>query len=105
MSESKRIELLEIIKKDENVLRVGFVAELFGSTLDMLDKDTQTFKNIKEKLGEDQYIRMMTSLANSFLSTLYINGAKDNEEQFERLKLVNKVNKDLTTYKRFKEDD
>lgn len=99
MSEQKRIELLEIIKKDKNEMTVGMVARLFADTINMLDKDTQTFQNVKDKLGDDQYIRMMTSLCNSFLSTLYINGAKDGDEQFARLKTVDKANKDLKTYK------
>lgn len=89
-NEQKRICFLKVIKADKNEVTVGAVADLFASIVGLLDKQTQTFKNVKEKLGEDQYVRMMTSLTNSFLSSLYINGAKNTEEQMERYKTMKK---------------
>ena len=97
-NENERIKFLSVLEKDTNEVTVAEVSDLFRGVVANLDKSTQTFKNVKEKLGEDQYIRMMTSLINSFLSTLYVNAGKDREEQIERLDRVNKINEDLITY-------
>lgn len=103
-NEQKRIDFLKVIGSDQNTLTVGQVADLFRGTLSLLDEKTKTFSNVKEKLGEYQYIRMMTSLANSFLSSLYINGAKDEKEQMQRLIEVNSINEDLISYKEIKDN-
>ena len=103
-NEQKRICFLKVIKADKNEITVGEVANLFALTIGLIDKQTQTFKNVKEKLGEDQYIRMMTSLVNSFLSSLYINGAKNEEEQMKRYKEVKKINEDLISYEEIKDN-
>lgn len=104
-NEQERIKFLSVLEKDTNEVTVAEVSNLFRGVVANLDKSTQTFKNVKEKLGEDQYIRMMTSLVNSFLSTLYINAGKDRKEQMERLDRVNKINEDLITYQEVIEKD
>jgi len=95
-NENERIKFLKELEQDTNEITVAKVVYIFRSTLRILDSKTQTFKNVKKKLGEDQYIRMMDSLINSFLSTLYINAGKDKAEQKARFKKVNKINEDLT---------
>lgn len=94
-NEKKRINLLKKIRADKNTIMVKDVEECFTGTLFLLIDKTKTFAMVKEKLGEDDFNRMLHSLANSFLTSLYCTAGKDKDEQLARLKEANKTNSDL----------
>lgn len=91
----KRIKFIEIVKSDTNTLCVGDVAEIFSGTLNMLMEKTETFKKAKEKLGEEDYTKLLHSLCNSFLCSLYCSASKNEEEAKERMSLCANTNSDL----------
>lgn len=91
----KRIKFIEIVKSDTNTLCVGDVAEIFSGTLNLLLDKTETFKKIKEKLSEHEFNKMLHSLCNSFLCSLYCSASKNEEEAKERMSLCANTNSDL----------
>lgn len=93
--EQKRINLLDIASEDTNVIKVGEVMKIFSGILDTLVNSTNTFKEVKQKLGDDAYTKMLHSLINSFSSSLYITASKDEKEFEKRMTLVNDANSDL----------
>lgn len=98
MSEKDRITVLEIAREDSNSITVGDAVNVFCSTLALCEKTTNTFKNVKKKLGKEDYIKFITALSNSFVSTLYVNSSKDEQEFEERYKLITEANADIIHY-------
>lgn len=94
-AEKRRIELFEKARKDTNTVEAGKVVEMFRGLIAGLQTNTKTFQMIKEKMGETNFIVFIHSLSNSFISTLYVNAGKDEQECLERLKYVDSVNGDL----------
>ena len=93
-----RIDMLEKIKKDKNKIRVKDVSEIFAGIMNVYFEHTKTGQMFKKKLTKDEYIKFLHGFSNSFLSTLYVNGAKDKKEFEERNKFVHEVNADLLAY-------
>ena len=104
MAEQDRIDLLNIIRDDNTKVSVAKVTEVFCGIMAVMDKNSKTLKRIKNKISEDEYIQLMTSICNSFLSTLYINAAEDEKDWNDRLEVVEKANKDLISYKEVLEE-
>ena len=94
-SEMRRIELFEKASKDTNKVEAGKVVEMFRELIAGLQTNTKTFQMIKEKMGESNFIIFIHSFSNSFISTLYVNAGKDEQECLERLKYVDSVNGNL----------
>lgn len=94
-AEKRRIELFEKARKDTNTVEAGKVVEMFRGLIAGLEKNTQAFQTVKKQMGETNWIIFVHSLSNSFISTLYVNAGKNEEEQLERLKYVDSVNGDL----------
>lgn len=94
-AEKRRIELFEKARKDTNTVEAGKVVEMFRGLIAGLEKNTQAFQLVKKQMGETNWIIFVHSLSNSFISTLYVNAGKDEQEQLERLKYVDSVNGDL----------
>lgn len=96
--EQQRIELLKKVTSDKNKIEVKLVTEIFIETLKIYFDQTQTGKAVKDNLTEAQYNRFLHGFTNSFLSTLYVNASKKQEEFDERLKYVTAVNNDLLVH-------
>lgn len=94
-AEKRRIELFEKARKDTNTVEAGKVVEMFRGLIAGLEKNTQTFQRVKDQMGETNWVIFIHSLSNSFISTLYVNAGKDEQECLERLKYVDSVNGDL----------
>lgn len=93
--ERKRIEMMDKITNDQNLLSVSDVCEIFSNTLSMQIKKTNTFKNVKKKLTEEEWIKFLSAIIVSFFSSLYCSAANDEEQFKERTKYVTEINKDI----------
>ena len=95
MPTEDRRKLLDEIMSDQTEVRVCDVARTLGGTLQLLERKTNSFGDVIDKIGEDAYVRMMHSLLNSFLSTLYVNAPNNEAVRMERLAAVQSANSDL----------
>ena len=96
MPKSKeKIDLLDKIIQDENQIEVGDAAEIFFQLFIYYFEKTNTGKIVKSKLTEDEYIAYVTGMTNTYLCSLYVNGAKDDKQQQERIMEASLANEDV----------
>ena len=95
MSEQDRIKLFEIIKEDNNTLRVKDVVEVFSGIFLQYFEISKIGRTVKSKLTEDEYVSYVTGFVNSFLSSLYASASKNNKELKKRMDLISQCNKDV----------
>ena len=93
--EQGRINLFKLISCDQSEVTVSLVTEIFCQIFFSFFDVTETGKEAKAKLTEDEFVRFTTGFVNSFLSTLYANAGRDEKEQLKRMEVVAKVNKDV----------
>lgn len=99
MPEKERIQLLHIISLDTNKIEIKLVTDIFLGTFINYFEKTKSGKEVKQKLTDDEFKRLINGVSISFLSSLYLS-ASDSKEQFEaRLKIVDKANKDILVSK------
>lgn len=95
----QRIQMLNKVKKDTNKIQVKDVCEMLAETIQIYFKDTKSGRLVKEKLTEQEFTIFLHGFCNSFLSTLYVNSAKNQKEFKERLLYIDNVNADLLAKK------
>ena len=100
----KRLKLLDKMKDDKNQLAVGEVIEIFGGCLDMQIKHSQTFKNVKKKLTQEEWDKFLHALSISFTTSLYCSASKNEEQLLERTKEVQDANSDILIGAALKQD-
>lgn len=80
-----RRSVAESMMNDENEIKVKDVVGFFLRSIMSYEDMTETGKETKRKLGEDQYAKFIDGFSFSFLCTLYVNAAKSEAEQRIRL--------------------
>lgn len=94
-NEQLRIQMLMKVKQDTNKIQVKDVCEMLAETVKIYFTGTKSGRRVKERLTEEEFTIFLHGFCNSFLSTLYVNSAKNQKQFEERLKYVENVNSDL----------
>ncbi len=94
-NEDKRIKLTEIICDDDSEITVGEAAETFLMMFSQYFELSENAKEIKRSVSFDTFVAFFTGFVNSYISTLYIAGSKDEEDFNKRMSLVDETNSDL----------
>jgi len=103
--EQDRINLLEKCAEDTNTIEVRAVTDLFITIIMGYVEKTMTGQVLKKKLSYDEYVRFMTGLINSLLSSLYASAAANPKEIKERVDFIQNANKDLVVkFEQIKEE-
>ena len=103
--EKDRINLLQKCSEDTNVIEVRACTDIFITILMGYVEKTMTGQVLKKKLTQDEYVRFMTGLVNSLLSSLYASAANNPKEIKERMDFIAKANSDLVVkFEQIKEE-
>ena len=87
----KKEEMLIKINKCKDKLTVADAAEAFCTTWYGLEKSTDSFKDVIDKVDEKAWIKFANAILISYLSALYLNCDIDEKEQTKRVDEVGKA--------------